>query len=99
MFLGKHCNDTLAFTVSHLPCPDILNHWILILRIARDIARNGPVAVRAAKAAVTEGMEAPTIADAMKIERRKYQIVIPTSDRQEGLAAFREKRMPEYKGR
>lgn len=57
------------------------------------------MAVRAAKAAVTEGMEAPTIADAMKIERRKYQIVIPTSDRQEGLAAFREKRMPEYKGR
>ena len=35
----------------------------------------------------------------LAIESNAYQVCIPTEDRLEGLAAFREKRKPVYKGR
>jgi len=44
-------------------------------------------------------MDAGTLSDAMEIERKHYQTIIPTEDRLEGLAAFREKRKAEYKGK
>lgn len=66
--------------------------------IALEIARNGPLAVRAAKMAITEGMNCSKLKDGMEVERKWYQTVIPTDDRLEGLAAFRERRTPEYKG-
>jgi methylglutaconyl-CoA hydratase len=34
----------------------------------------------------------------MEIEKENYQLVLETKDRLEGLAAFREKRKPNYKG-
>jgi len=68
------------------------------LEIAREIASNGPLAIRAAKSAVLRGIDAPTLNEGMGIERTYYQTIIPTEDRLEGLAAFREKRKPEYKG-
>ena len=66
--------------------------------IAREIALNGPLAIQAAKYAVLHGMDAASLTEAMEIERKCYQTIIPTQDRLEGLAAFREKRKPEYKG-
>lgn len=68
------------------------------LEIAREIASNGPLAIRAAKSAVLRGIDAPTLNEGMEIERTYYQTIIPAKDRLEGLAAFREKRKPEYKG-
>jgi enoyl-CoA hydratase/carnithine racemase len=70
----------------------------LVARLAWEIAKNGPVAVRSAKEAVDTGIEAATLEDALEIERQCYQRVIPTEDRLEGLAAFREGRPPAYKG-
>eukprot|EP00613_Pedinella_sp_CCMP2098_P006099 CAMPEP_0171600700 /NCGR_PEP_ID=MMETSP0990-20121206/4483_1 /TAXON_ID=483369 /ORGANISM="non described non described, Strain CCMP2098" /LENGTH=295 /DNA_ID=CAMNT_0012162715 /DNA_START=24 /DNA_END=911 /DNA_ORIENTATION=- len=67
------------------------------LEIARAIAKNGPVAVRMAKAAVSAGMQCD-LATAMDVERGCYAQVITTKDRTEGLLAFREKRKPEYRG-
>jgi len=67
------------------------------LSIAREISRNGPLAVRAAKKAVLCGKDLP-LEDGMGIERACYQSIIPTTDRLEGLASFREKREPDYKG-
>ena len=68
------------------------------LAIAKEIASNGPLAIRAAKSAILQGMDAASLTEAMEIERKYYQTIIPTEDRLEGLAAFREKRKPEYKG-
>ena len=68
------------------------------LEIARQIADNGPVAVRAAKAAIDQGCEQP-LAQALETEARCYERTLPTADRLEALAAFSEKRKPRYEGR
>jgi enoyl-CoA hydratase/carnithine racemase len=67
------------------------------LAVARAIAANGPVAVRAAKRAIDEGGELPQ-ARGLEVEARCYQLVLPTRDRLEALAAFAEKRAPKYSG-
>lgn len=66
--------------------------------LALSIARNGPVAVRAAKAAIDHGSELP-IERGLEVEARCYERVLPTSDRVEALAAFAEKRAPRFLGR
>jgi len=68
------------------------------LEVARTIAANGPVAVRAAKRAIDEGCELPQ-AQGLEVEARCYELTLPTEDRLEALAAFAEKRKPSYKGR
>ncbi len=68
------------------------------LEIAAQIASNGPVAVRAAKAAIDEGADFP-LEKGLEIEARCYERVLPTQDRLEALAAFAEKRKPNYIGR
>src|SRR5687768_10633264 len=67
------------------------------LALARQIADNGPVAVRAAKAAIDQGCEQP-LPQALETEARCYERVLPTRDRVEALAAFAEKRKPRYTG-
>jgi len=65
--------------------------------IAETIAANAPVAVRAAKEAVLRGMDLP-LEDALRLESELYERTLVTEDRLEGLAAFRERRRPDYKG-
>lgn len=65
--------------------------------LAGTIAANGPVAVRAAKAAIDQGSELP-LAEGLEVEARCYERVLDTSDRLEALAAFAEKRSPVYRG-
>ncbi|XP_029987858.1 enoyl-CoA hydratase domain-containing protein 2, mitochondrial [Sphaeramia orbicularis] len=67
------------------------------LSLARDILPQAPIAVRMAKEAMNRGVEVD-ITSAMAIERMCYARVIPTRDRQEGMAAFIEKRPPRYTG-
>lgn len=68
------------------------------LALARQILPNGPVALRAAKAAIDGGMDRDR-AGGLEVEEACYARVLPTEDRLEGLAAFREKRRPLYRGR
>jgi enoyl-CoA hydratase/carnithine racemase len=68
------------------------------LALARAIADNGPVAVRAAKDAIDRGLEMPQ-GQGLEHEARCYERVLGTSDRLEALAAFAEKRRPSYQGR
>ncbi|XP_029004392.1 enoyl-CoA hydratase domain-containing protein 2, mitochondrial [Betta splendens] len=67
------------------------------LSLAREILPQAPIAVRMAKEAMNRGVEVD-ISSAMAIERMCYARVIPTRDRQEGMAAFIEKRPPRYTG-
>ena len=68
------------------------------LALAREILPHGPIALRAAKEAIDRGLDADR-EGGQAIERECYARVIPTQDRLEGLAAFREKRKPVYQGR
>ncbi len=68
------------------------------LELARDIANNGPAAVQQAKKAVVGGL-GRTLEDGLQLEFECYKKIIQTRDRLEGLAAFREKRAPQYEGK
>ncbi|AQQ55009.1 enoyl-CoA hydratase-related protein [Planococcus lenghuensis] len=59
---------------------------------------NGPIAVQQAKFAIKNGMNAD-LQTGLHIERKSYEITIPTEDRVEALIAFGEKRKPEFKGK
>ncbi|XP_029905055.1 enoyl-CoA hydratase domain-containing protein 2, mitochondrial [Myripristis murdjan] len=67
------------------------------LSLAREILPQAPIAVRMAKEAMNRGSEVDIISG-MAIERMCYAQVIPTRDRQEGMAAFIEKRPAQYTG-
>lgn len=67
------------------------------LELARQIAKNGPIAVRQAKLAIDKGFDVD-LNTGLAIEQNAYEITIPTKDRLEGLQAFKEKRPPIYKG-
>jgi len=67
--------------------------------LASAIAANGPLAVRAAKAAIDAAEEGGDLASHLLRERELYlERVLPSKDRLEALAAFREKRKPVYTG-
>jgi len=66
--------------------------------LAAQIAGNGPVAVRAAKQAIDQGLEHPQ-EKGLEIEAACYALTIPTQDRLEALAAFAEKRKPVFLGK
>jgi enoyl-CoA hydratase len=59
---------------------------------------NGPVALQQAKYAVKNGMNVD-LQTGLQIERKAYELTIPTKDRVEALLAFSEKRKPEFKGK
>jgi enoyl-CoA hydratase/carnithine racemase len=66
--------------------------------MAAMICETGPVAIEQAKYAINKGIETD-INTGLAIESNAYWVCIPTEDRLEGLAAFREKRKPVYKGK
>lgn len=85
--------------------------WGLVNRItppercldeARDLgmtlAARPPLAVRLAREAVRCGVET-SIREGLGIERRNFTLLFDTADQKEGMAAFLEKRQPEFKGR
>lgn len=65
--------------------------------LAAEVAEGGPIALAAAKAAIQQGMELG-LDEALELEYQQYQRTLHTADRLEGLAAFREKRKPVYRG-
>lgn len=68
------------------------------LELARTIAGNGPLAVRAAKAIVSQSRNwRPE--DAFDLQRPRIAHVFSSEDAHEGATAFAEKRPPVWKGR
>lgn len=65
--------------------------------MAAAICETGPIAIEQAKYAINHGLETD-LHTGLAIESNAYWVTIPTRDRLEGLAAFREKRKPVYKG-
>lgn len=68
------------------------------MTIARRIAQNAPLSVRAIKRLVYSGMDMPLPA-AIDAERYVFGLLRDTEDRIEGRKAFQEKREPMYRGK
>lgn len=66
-------------------------------KLAREIARRAPVAVRLAKDAINKAYES-TLAEGIAYERRNFYFLFATEDQKEGMEAFVAKRDPQWKG-
>ena len=68
-------------------------------KLAETIARNAPIAVRACKKAINEGLEQP-MDEAIVLEEKLFGSCFETEDQKEGMGAFLEKRKHEpYRNR
>ncbi|MCB0411526.1 MAG: enoyl-CoA hydratase/isomerase family protein, partial [Bdellovibrionales bacterium] len=77
---------------------DEASFWPKLLGMAQLIAARGPKAVEFAKAAVNESDGLP-LREGLRVEAKKFGECFGTSDQQEGIAAFIEKRKPDFQGR
>ena len=78
-----------------VPAPDL---EVAALELARDICKSSPVAVREAKRSIDAALGVP-IDQGIDIEHESWERVIVSEDRGEGIAAFNEKRAPEWKNK
>jgi enoyl-CoA hydratase len=68
------------------------------LGLAAKIATKSPIALRLAKEAVNAAAELP-LTDGLAHERRLFYLLFASDDQKEGMAAFLEKRAPDFTGR
>jgi len=68
------------------------------LNLASEIASRAPVAVRLGKEAVNKAFDT-FLSDGLADERRAFYFLFSTADQKEGMAAFIEKRKPEWMGK
>ncbi len=66
--------------------------------LAEEIANNGPVAVRHAKAAVNKAFDVD-LPSGLEYEADQFALLFGTEDAREGMGAFVEQREAEFKGR
>ncbi|POI28860.1 hypothetical protein CIB84_007387 [Bambusicola thoracicus] len=103
IFTGRQIDGQEAFSMG------LVNHTVpqneegdaayqRALTLAKEILPRAPIAVKMGKLAINRGIEVD-IASGMAIEGMCYAQNIPTRDRQEGMAAFREKRPPQFIGK
>src|SRR6516165_3685653 len=67
------------------------------IEIAGRMAANSPTAVKAAKKAIRQGADAD-LAAALEVEDAAWRTAALSADRREGIAAFNEKRKPNWPG-
>jgi enoyl-CoA hydratase len=67
-------------------------------QLAKKIATKPPIAVRLAKEALLKAYET-TLDSGLNLERKAFTLLAATEDRNEGIAAFMEKRKPNFTGK
>nr|WP_295970237.1 enoyl-CoA hydratase-related protein [uncultured Bacillus sp.] len=108
--IGKMKAKELIFTSRKLSAQEAYQ-WGIVTRVvkreelmetcrtlAKEMLKNGQIALRQAKYAIDYGMNAD-LQTGLAIEAKAYELTIPTEDRLEALQAFSEKRNPVFKGK
>ena len=85
-----------AGLVSRVVPPE--HYYTEALRVARDMASKGPIALRLAKEAVLKAHET-TLSEGLEYERKLFYMLFATEDQKEGMRAFVEKRKAQFKGK
>lgn len=98
----------LIFTARHVKGQEalewgIINHLVPVEnlleeaeKLAKQIMKNGPLAVEKAKHVVSVGYDLPLL-NAIRLETEAEALLFSTEDKVEGMGAFVEKRKPEFK--
>ena len=73
-------------------------HLSAAKQMAQDVAKRAPLAARLIKDAVLAAYEVP-LEQGLAYEKRLFSLLFSTEDAKEGMAAFVQKRPPEFKGR
>jgi len=68
------------------------------LKLAAEIAKRAPIAVRLGKEAVNQSFES-FLSDGLEDERRSFYMLFATEDQKEGMKDFMEKRDPKWVGK
>jgi enoyl-CoA hydratase/carnithine racemase len=68
------------------------------LKMAKEMASKGPIALRYTKEAVSKGMDM-TLEQGLRLEADLYLLIHTSKDRTEGIQAFREKKTPKFEGK
>ena len=69
------------------------------MKLAKRIAKRGPVAVRMVKDVINRGLEEPDVIKGTEIEAEQWAKLFNTYDQKEGMKAFMEKRKPTFQNR
>lgn len=108
--IGESKAMELILTARRLNAEEALTYGILTKVVSKEslleetgkfadmMLANGPIALQQAKFAIKHGMNAD-LQTGLHIERKAYEMTIPTEDRVEALMAFSEKRKPQFKGK
>lgn len=68
------------------------------LKMAKNMARNSPIALQLAKESVLKSFE-NNLTEGLFLERKNFYLLFATEDQKEGMQAFVDKRKPEFKGK
>ena len=69
------------------------------MKLAKRIARRGPVALRMVKDVINRGLMEPDVNKGVDIEAEQWAKLFNTEDQKEGMKAFMEKRKPVFKNK
>ncbi len=94
-FIPAQAAREMGLASEVVPDGEVLPH---ALKIATKIAALPPLSVDAIKEVVDLGADA-SLDTALVLERKAFQLLFATEDRNEGISAFLEKRKPAFKGR
>lgn len=87
--------EALGILNRAVPASEVMT---VAMELAKTIAGNAPLAVRATKAAIRAGL-ALSVREAAREEAKAQALTLATDDCKEGIAALLEKRTPNFTGR
>jgi enoyl-CoA hydratase len=108
--LGKYRTMEMVLTGIQVTAQEMADHALVnrvvpkgehlteAVKLAKEVAARGPIAVRLAKQAVLAAFET-TLEEGLEMERKNFFLLFATEDMREGMRAFIEKRQAEFKGR